>query len=454
MKKLRIMIVGLCLISLLGGCVMLEPNSNGAPIEPDAAHWETWVLSSSSELRPPPPPDAEATKVELAELRNAMAEVDDEAQQSIVYWDAGSPNYRWIEIAMQQFAGSPPGNRASRGFSLLNVAIYDAIIATWDAKYEYNRMRPTVGTSLIEMPSSPSYPSEHAAAAGAASVVLSYLFPDQAELFVSYAEQAATSRVQAGVHFPSDVVAGLALGQAVGDKVIARAMTDGFDTAWTGDIPVGPGMWNGENPVSPLGGTWLPWTLTSGDQFRVPQPPAHDSVAIQEQLAQMKALERTPEMLLEAYFRRTIGGSYFYWLELAGKLIAEQHLDDNPPQAALIYSALGASGFDSSIACFDSKYAYWYIRPSQLDPEIEPLFGVPSHPSYPAAHSCASYSSASILSGFFPADADEMLSTAHDAGLSRVWGNIHYPMDIDAGEAIGKSVAIVTLERVEKMIQP
>ncbi|MEZ4659658.1 MAG: phosphatase PAP2 family protein [Caldilineaceae bacterium] len=52
----------------------------------------------------------------------------------------------------------------------------DAIVA-WDAKYAYNRPRPSGITPLIVEPASPSYPSEHAAAAGAAATVLAYLFP-------------------------------------------------------------------------------------------------------------------------------------------------------------------------------------------------------------------------------------------------------------------------------------
>lgn len=454
MKKLSIMILVGFVLSLLSGCVMADPNMGKAPVEPDAANWDTWVLASSDELRPAAPPDAEATASELAELKQMVAAMDAEAHASVVYWDAGSPNYRWVEIAMNKLDGGPPSNYASRAFSLLNVAIYDAIIATWDAKYTYNRSRPTGVENLIDMPASPSYPSERAAAAGAAAAILGYLYPDEAEIYTTQAMQAAQSRVLAGVHYQSDVDAGLALGQAVAEKVIARAKTDGFDAQWTGEIPTGPGIWNGENPINPLGGTWLPWTLTSSDQFRAPEPPAHDSEAVQEQLVQMKELERTPVMLLESYFRRTIGGSYFYWLELAGKLIAEERLDRNPPRAALIYAALGTSGFDSSIACFDSKYTYWYIRPSQLDAEIIPLFGVPRHPSYPAAHSCAMYSSATIMAGFFPNNADKMLETAHNGGLSRVWGGIHYPMDVDAGEAIGGSVAEMTLERVQMMTQP
>jgi membrane-associated phospholipid phosphatase len=65
--------------------------------------------------------------------------------------------------------------------SLLNVAIYDAIVAASDSKYFYARKRP-IATSpnldtAVETPASPSYPSEHAVVAGAASEILAYIYP-------------------------------------------------------------------------------------------------------------------------------------------------------------------------------------------------------------------------------------------------------------------------------------
>ena len=111
-----------------------------------------------------------------------------------------------------------------RVLALMNVAIADAEIAAWDAKYYYNRTRPSQAdralVTQIPTPDSPSYPSEHAAAAGAAAAVLSYLFPNNAAAFSSMAQQAGASFVYAGLQYPSDVIAGLALGQAVAARVI------------------------------------------------------------------------------------------------------------------------------------------------------------------------------------------------------------------------------------------
>jgi len=108
--------------------------------------------------------------------------------------------------------------------NMLDVAIYDTLAAVWQAKHIYNRPRPgTMDPDLpaIASPASPSFPDEYAATAGAASAILSNLYPEMAQQFASRAEQAGESRLRAGVAFPSDVQAGLRLGRAVAERVIA-----------------------------------------------------------------------------------------------------------------------------------------------------------------------------------------------------------------------------------------
>jgi undecaprenyl-diphosphatase len=72
---------------------------------------------------------------------------------------------------------------------------------------------------LIECPDRPSFPSEHAAAAFAAARTLSGINPDLRPLVVPAAVAIAASRVRAGVHYPTDVIAGAALGLVVANFV-------------------------------------------------------------------------------------------------------------------------------------------------------------------------------------------------------------------------------------------
>ncbi len=187
-------------------------------------------------------------------------DLDAAARDQVAYWDAGSPSYRWMEIALDQFRTKPITNpRTLRGISLMNVAIYDAMVAVWNARYQYNRVRPSLAdltlAPLVAVPNSPSYPSEQAVAAGAAATILGYLYPDDAASLEAKAQEAAQSRALAGVNYPSDVQAGLALGRQVAQLVIDRAKADGSDAVWDGTMPTAAGSWTGEKPIEPLAGT-------------------------------------------------------------------------------------------------------------------------------------------------------------------------------------------------------
>ena len=76
------------------------------------------------------------------------------------------------------------------------------------------------------------------------------------------------------------------------------------------------------------------------------------------------------------------------------------------------------------------------IRPWQADPAITlvPAVGRPNHPSYPSAHSCFSSSGAEVLGAFFPEERTRLDSLVTEAGLSRMYGGIHYRFDVKAGK--------------------
>ena len=281
-------------------------------IEPNAGSRKTWVISSGRDFRAPAPPnDANA---EIAELKAMAKERDATAQNIIAYWDVGPPSYRWQEVALDETLRSGlPWQIAVRDFALMHAAVYDAMVAAWDSKYAYNRKRPSeADATLIPVlvnPRSPSYPSEHAVAAGAAAAVLSYLFPDRAAYFAGKAEEAGRSRVLAGGQYPSDVSAGLELGHEVAVRVIERGKGDGSDVKWTGNVPAGPGKWNGTNPILPQMAAWKTWVLASPSQFRSPPPPAYDSPEKAAELAEIKNFPRTPKTNSAAYFwEYAVGG--------------------------------------------------------------------------------------------------------------------------------------------------
>jgi membrane-associated phospholipid phosphatase len=458
LSLLALVVAALLLSSAFGSATsMIYAQTDVSFIEPNAGAWQTWVLASGSELRPPAPPDRAATETELVELQNLVSKRDATALDQIAFWDTGAPTYRWNELTVNQaLKNNMSVLTASRVLALVHAAMYDATVAAYDAKYTYNRIRPSdLQPSLqtvIPNPRTPAYVSEHSAVAGAASTVLAYLFPDNAKFYADQAEAAAQSRLLAGVEYPSDVAAGLALGRAVGAKVVERAKNDGSNAKWTGTVPTATGTWTGTNPVLPTLGTWKTWVLESGDEFRPAPPPAYDSAAMAKEMAELTALERTPKQTADAYFWEYGAGGlrgYWFWNDQTIKKIFEYGLDTNGPRAARVLALESIAYYDSAVACWDAKYEYWAIRPFQLDPNFEPLFTTPNHPSYPSGHACVSASAADVLAYLFPRDENALKALAENAADSRIWAGIHFRSDADSGLKLGRDVAQKVIEHAQ-----
>jgi membrane-associated phospholipid phosphatase len=456
---------GLVVLAVVVGLVSFSPVLS-AQIEPTAGNWQTWVLSSGSQLRLQPPPGQRDSKEEIEILLNLAAQRDPGGFDLIRFWDAGSPSYRWNQIASTEISkfniNTPRGERV---LALVHVAIYDAMVAAWDSKYFYSRPRPSdldkKLSTVIPNPDSPSYPSEHAVAAGAASAVLAYLFPADAQMFADQATAEGNSRLLAGVQYPSDVQAGLDLGRAVAALVIARAQSDGSSAIFNGTIPTGPCNWQGTNPAEPLAGTWRTWVLTRGSEFRPGPPPDCTSTQEAAELAEVKSFPRVlpatgSSFILLSPFDTESKGFFWqgraltFWSDLLDKKIFENRVDNNPPRAARAYAIQNIAGYDAMVACWDAKYAYWAIRPIQLDSTVKTLFTTPNHPSYPSAHACVSGANADALSYLFPQDAAFFQTQAVQAAESRIWSGIHFRSDIDAGLALATAVSQAVVERVRK----
>jgi len=350
-------------------------------------------------------------------------------------------------------AGTPTTAYPHRVQAYVALAMYDATVATWESKYFYNRRRPSEldhrVTPELPVPASPSYPSEHAAAAQAAAAVLAHFLPSEAQTFQSMAEQAGWSRVRAGLQYPSDYEAGRDLGRRVAEQVIAKAKADGSDAPWTGTVPVGPCKWKGTNPGNVTAANWRPLLLDSPSQFRPAAPPPCDSPEVQAEAAAVRTFPRTFASNAKSFYWQSPEGLHQWLFRYADKFIAEDRLDGNAPRVARIYALLAAVQFDAFIASQDGKFAYWYIRPHQLDPGISPLFAVPNFPAYPSNHATFSAARAEVLAYLFPSRADFIRAVGREAGDSRIWAGIHFEMDNQAGKQLGKSVAGVFISRAQ-----
>ena len=187
----------------------------------------------------------------------------EEQTQIALFWADGAgtvtPPGHWNVIAKD--VATARGNRMrqnARLFALLNVAMADAAIAAWDAKYAYNFWRPVTAIHeteddgnpatepdedwlpLITTPPFPDYISGHSTFSGAAAEVLSLFYgtprvpfsttDDSGEIersfrgFLHAAREAALSRMYGGIHFRSANDDGLAVGLAIGAWTFKKTM--------------------------------------------------------------------------------------------------------------------------------------------------------------------------------------------------------------------------------------
>ena len=434
---------------LLTALAFILPTAS-AQVTPNAGNWKTWILSSGKAITVPPPPSEAATAGELAWLKDFATQNDPRITAQVKYWDAGPPAFRWVDfVTSRQLAGQAVGApNVNRAYAYVSVAIYEATVAAYNAKYTYNRKRPSESDpsvpTRVAVPRTPSYPSEHAATAGAAAALLAYFLPAESAALQSLAEEAGRSRLYAGVEYPSDYAAGLELGRRVAEQVIARARADGSDAVFNGVIPTGRCMWTGVNPGNVTAAQWKPFLLSSASEFRPPPPPSCESADVQAQMADVRNFPRGLNAAAfatnaKAFFWQTADGLTPWPYTYMNRLVLEDKLD--APAAARAYALLATANYDAWIGSQDGKYTYWYLRPAQLDTTLVPLFPAPNFPAYPSNHSTVSSVSSEVIAYLFPRDADAVRARAKEAGDSRIWAGIHFEMDNQSGFTLGRSVA-------------
>ena len=436
-------------------------------IHPFAGRWRTWVLESGDQLRPDPPPSDDEDLARLNEWYG-RGTPSSTPPGMMMHWNAGSPGYRWNQVATRYALDAElTVGRAYRAMALLNVAIHDATIAVWDAKFHYNRARPVdlhpnplVG-AYLPAPNFPSYPSVHAATAGAAETVLAHLFPDERAELKALADEAAMLLASCKVEFLSDVEVGRAMGEQVGELVLAWAAEDNADATFDPDsLPTGEGLWTGE-PEEPTLGDWKPWVLSRPTTVYVP-PPDLTPVTQEEALQAVRsALEDAPpstgltfwpddpfgrpEPEMEPDWRHQAvfhyaRAAHLQWVpELAQKL-TEYRLDTDPPWASRAYAMVSVAVYDATVAAWHQKFRHMAPRPDQLDPSIIPLLPTPATPAYPSAHAAAFGAVAEVLGSLFGWDAGYHFSRAFEGAASRVWAGVNVASATNAGWALGREV--------------
>jgi len=508
MKKLALLFAALLTGFFLFNACNKEITENYAdllqlnPANPDsdAGNWKPVVLLTADEVALPAPTAANSPEYlqELTVTKQALAGISEAQRAAVRYWSAGSV-LRWNEImrelvAKRNLAPAPNADDtysvpdaanpfayptfpfanppyAARAYAYVSVAQYDALVAAMHYKTLYNRASaynadativPLVPKNVL-----PGYPCEDAVVAGAAYVMLRALFPADTTFINEKVAEAANYKQWAGAAVTSDVLAGLALGKAVAQKALTRAKTDNMknanaspalrdslrlrveaqgETSWLSlDMPVRPGM-------LAFFGTVKPWLFPKDTlaAIRPVQPPSTKSAEFQAQLAEVKK-EADPndrEKMRIVHIWADGTGTYTppgHWNYFAFESIYRN--GQSEVRAARNFALLNMAMMDAAIACWETKYHYMVPRPSQVDPQIKTLTGLPNFPAYSSGHSTFSGAAASVLGHIFPAESAVFDGMATEASLSRLYGGIHYRMDCDAGLVCGRRIGEFAIAR-------
>ena len=295
--------------------------------------------------------------------------------------------------------------------------------------------------------------SADVAVAAASAAVLTQLYTDSAVRASIAAELTRdVQRASTGSRGAELAMAGRRLGEDAAARVIAWAPPlPTMFAPWSGTIPAGPGRWYSAKGVPPIGilaAHARPWLLDSASQLRPPPPPAYGSPTFQAALEEVRrvARERTPEQTKIAQ-QWNSGDPWARWNDEAAAAIGRHHLSD--ADAARVFALLNLGASDAIIACFDAKYYYWSIRPSQADTTLVLADSVdlPNFPSYPSGHACSAGAFDAVLGHFFPQERATFTRIAEEQAMSRLYGGIHYRFDNDGGLALGRKVALYDVDR-------
>jgi len=266
-------------------------------------------------------------------------------------------------------------------------------------------------------------------------------------------------------------------GKKLAAAVLAWAQTDGYDNAEPYTPPTGPGRWVPTAPAFaraafPHWGSNRPLVAGSGDGADPGSPLAYSEApgspfyALGQEVYDVSQ-QLTPDQRAIALFWNDVpnGRSFTapgHWVSILTQVLAKENtaLD----QALVAYAKLGINMSDAAVSCFKTKFTYnllrpiTYVRGALGHPAWASLIPTPNFPDYSATHATLSAAAAAALTEQFGPDyafADQNYASfglgvrsyasfeqaGTEAGLSRLYGGIHYRASCEKGHAQGQKVA-------------
>ncbi len=233
------------------------PPAGAAPITPYWGNNRNIITGSTTNTLPGAPlaysTEAASPFYQMAkQVYDISQTLTDDQKAMAIFWrdvpGVSSPGH-WLSILQQKLHSSETKlDKAALAYALTGIAINDALISCFKAKYQYNLVRPityirevmgsTTWNTFIGTPAHPEYPSAHSSLSAAAAGVLEELFgntgsftdhtydylgyaPRVYSSFTAIAAEAGLSRLYAGIHYSQSIDAGLVQGKKVAANIFS-----------------------------------------------------------------------------------------------------------------------------------------------------------------------------------------------------------------------------------------
>jgi hypothetical protein len=429
----------------------------------------------------------------------------------------------WNEALLESIRSGTLGPpQTARALGTVHTAMYDA----W-AAYDAVALGTTLGGQLRRPPEERTLAHKREAVSYAAFRTLSTLYPGRAGSFAALLAQLGYDPANA----TTDVRTAAGVGNVAAASVLALRAQDGANQEggyadYTGYVPVNtadevldPERWQPlRNPdgsvqafLAPHWARVVPFGLASASQFRPPPPAPYRSGEYQRQVQEVIQLSARlgdrEKMIAEYWSDGPLSEQPPGHWNLFAQVVSRRDghsLDDDVKLFFVLNNAL----CDASIAAWDAKRHYDYVRPitairylkkrakirawagpsqgirvidgADWMPYQASTFITPPFSEYVSGHSTFSAASAEVLRRFTGSDRfghsvtlppgwskiepgvtparpitlewPTFSAAADEAGISRLYGGIHFRQGDLEGRALGRRVGTAAWERAQAYI--
>ena len=219
-------------------------------------------------------------------------------------------------------------------------------------------------------------------------------------------------------------------------------------------------------------GAWKTILITRPDTFAVPAPVAVTSTEYVAELNEIKGYQKNLTSDQAQKINYWAAGGVLRWNEIMRGLVAKYNLPPyqnadgtypipssanpfayplfpfaNPPYAARAYAYISAAQYDALVACWYFKKMYNRPQPSAVDPAVQLKVNPTTLPSYPSEAAVMAGVNAEMMKFLFPDEIAGIQSKLEEQEDATIMSGAATRSDINAGEALGRSIAEVFIAR-------